>query len=87
MITPGSERMLPTVVTPSLRMPTSRIASAAVDAAASVSRRRCIGVEPACAAWPLNWIRNRASPNVPLTADARRPVSSSTGPCSMCSSK
>ena len=57
VITPGSERMLPTVVTPPWRIPTSRISSAAVAAAASVSRRRCIGVEPACAAWPLNVIR------------------------------
>ena len=47
VITPGSERMLPTVVTPSWRMPTSRISSAAVAAAASASWRRRIGVEPA----------------------------------------
>ena len=57
VITPGVLRMLPTVVTPSWRMPTSRISSAALEAAASASRRRRIGVEPACAAWPLKWIR------------------------------
>ena len=56
-MTPGSAFIAPTVQTPSWRMPTSRISSAAVAAAASESRRRRIGVEPACAAWPVNVTR------------------------------
>ena len=56
-MTPGVERIAPTVATPEWRTATSRISSAAVAAAASVSRRRCIGVEPACAAWPVKATR------------------------------
>ena len=57
VITPGSAFIAPTVQTPSWRIPTSRISSAAVAAAASESRRSRIGVEPAWADWPVNVIR------------------------------
>ena len=79
--------MRPTVATPLCAIALSRIASDARAAAASESWRSRIGVEPACAAWPTNVIRWRSTPTVPLTADARRAPSRSTGPCSMCSSR
>ena len=45
------------------------------------------GVEPACAAWPCQMIRYRSTPKVPSTAPSGSSIDSSTGPCSMCSSR
>ena len=49
---PGSVLQLPTVHTPPCRRAISRISSPSLAAAPKASRRRSIGVEPACAAWP-----------------------------------
>ena len=65
----------------------SRISSSSRAAPASASRRSDIGVEPACAAWPRKVTRWRSTPNVPSTAPRGRAMDSSTGPCSMCSSR
>ena len=65
----------------------SRISSASFAAPASASRRLSIGVEPACAAWPRQVIWWRSTPNVPSTTPSGRSSDSSTGPCSMCSSR
>ena len=68
--------------------PRSRGSSSASFAApASASRRLSIGVEPACAAWPRQVKRERSTPNVPSTTPSGRSSDSSTGPCSMCSSR
>ena len=64
-----------------------RISSASFAAPASASRRLSIGVEPACAAWPVHVIGERSTPNVPSTTPSGRSSDSSTGPCSMCSSR
>ena len=40
----------------------SRSSSASFAAPASASRRLSIGVEPACAAWPVHVIRQRSTP-------------------------
>ena len=84
--TPGVDSILPTVPTPPRAIALSRISSAACAAAASESWRSRMGVEPACAAWPVKTIRCRSTPNVPETAAASRCESSNTGPCSMWSS-
>ena len=65
----------------------SRMSSASFAAPASASRRLSIGVEPACAAWPRHVMRERSTPNVPSTTPSGRSSDSSTGPCSMCSSR
>ena len=65
----------------------TRSSSASFAAPASASRRWSIGVEPACAAWPRQVIRWRSTPKVPSTAPSGRSIDSSTGPCSMCSSR
>ena len=64
-----------------------RISSASFAAPASASRRLSIGVEPAWAAWPFHVIWWRSTPNVPSTTPSGRSIDSSTGPCSMCSSR
>ena len=46
-----------------------------------------IGVAPACDARPLNTAARRSTPTVPSTAAADSSRASSTGPCSMCSSR
>jgi N-carbamoyl-L-amino-acid hydrolase len=46
-----------------------------------------MGVEPACAAWPRQVMRCRSTPKVPSTTPSGSPSPSSTGPCSMCSSR
>ena len=65
----------------------SSTASAVAAAASPASRRMSIGVVPACAAWPPNAKRWRSTPAVPVTAATAIPSRSSTGPCSMCSSR
>ena len=55
--------------------------------AAKLSRRSSIGVAPACAAWPVNTATWRSTPQVPSTVAAGSPRLSSTGPCSMWSSR
>ena len=42
---------------------------------------------PAWAAWPVQVIRQRSTPKVPSTAPSGRSIASSTGPCSMWSSR
>ena len=64
-----------------------RISSASLAAPASASRRLSIGVDPACAAWPVHVIWCRSTPKVPSTTPSGRSSDSSTGPCSMCSSR
>ena len=65
-----------------------RLAHAGTKAAAasSGSSRRSIGVAPAWPARPSKTISVRRTPRQPSTAQAAMPASSSTGPCSMCSS-
>ena len=46
-----------------------------------------IGVAPACDARPLKTAARRSTPTVPSTAAADSSRASSTGPCSMCSSR
>ena len=62
----------------------SRSSSAAP---ANASRRLSIGVEPACAACPRNVTWCRSTPNVPSTTPSGTSIDSSTGPCSMWSSR
>ena len=64
-----------------------RMSSASFAAPASASRRWSIGVEPEWAAWPRHVIRERSTPKVPSTTPSGRSIDSSTGPCSMCSSR
>ena len=64
-----------------------RISSASFAAPASASRRLSIGVEPECAACPRHVIWWRSTPKVPRTTPSGRSSDSSTGPCSMCSSR
>ena len=45
------------------------------------------GVEPACAAWPRQVIRCLSTPKVPRTTPSGSPSDSSTGPCSIWSSR
>src|SRR6266540_5516945 len=61
--------------------------SASLAAPPRASRRLSIGVEPALAAWPRNVIWWRSTPNVPSTTPSGRSSASSTGPCSMWSSR
>ena len=86
---PGFVTQLPIVQTaPSpVRAAIPRISSASLAAAASASRRLSIGVEPAWAAWPRKVIWCRSTPNVPSTTPSGSSMASSTGPCSMWSSR
>ena len=86
---PGFVTQLPIVQTaPSpVRAAMPRISSASLAAAASASRRLSIGVEPAWAAWPRKVIWWRSTPKVPSTTPSGRSIDSSTGPCSMWSSR
>src|ERR671914_517238 len=72
VITPGSLVARPTVQTPSCLKPTSRIARAAWAVAENVSRRRPIGVAPACAVCPVNTASWRSAPKAraPLAGPA-----------------
>ena len=69
------------------RVAISRHASAVCAAARNASRRIGIGVDPECAAWPVNRSMWRSTPNVPSTTPVGLFIDSSTGPCSMCSSR
>ncbi len=86
---PGLQTTPPEVQTAPLpaRRAMSRISSSSFAAPARASRRWSIGVEPAWAAWPCQVISERSTPNVPITAPSGRSIDSSTGPCSMCSSR
>ena len=84
---PGSSRSSPVVATPPSVPGIASIASAAAAAASPASWRPAIGVVPAWAAWPANANRSRSTPAQPVTAAARNPSASITGPCSMCSSR
>ena len=84
--TPGHSVALPTVVTPTWRLPISATSSAKRAAARKLSRRISIGMVPACDAWPVKIRRSRSMPLVPVTVQMPRPIDSSTGPCSMCTS-
>ena len=75
------------VVMSSLARPASRRARIAVAAPQSASRRRLIGVVPAWFASPVKRTRKPISPTIPVTIPISMPSVSSTGPCSMCSSR
>ena len=72
---PGLQTTPPDVQTAPFptRAAMSRIPSASFAAPASASRRSSIGVEPACAAWPVHVTRQRSTPNVPRTTPSGRP--------------
>ena len=69
------------------RAPTRSAASTNSAAAASASRRRPIGVVPAWPAWPSKVRLKRVWPAIAVTTPSGRPAASSTGPCSMWTSK
>ncbi len=69
------------------RVAISRHSSAVCAAARKASRRIGIGVDPECAAWPVNRIMLRSTPKVPSTTPVDFCIDSSTGPCSMWSSR
>ena len=50
------------------------------------SRRRPIGVAPACPATPSTPTSSRVAPSIAVTTPSGRPSASSTGPCSICAS-
>ena len=66
--------------------PRGRRARAAAPAT-SASRRASIGKPPPCTAWPRMRTAWRSTPAVPVTTPTGSPSRSSTGPCSMCSSR
>ena len=70
-----------------VRFAISRISSSSFAAPASASRRLSIGVDPACAACPRYVTWWRSTPKVPSTTPSGSCIDSSTGPCSMCSSR
>ena len=84
---PGAAVTVPMVATPSRSTALSRQARPKRPAARNASRRRFIGVEPAWLALPVNLMAWRSTPKQPMTAAAGLPISSSRGPCSMCSSR
>jgi len=47
------------------------------------SYANAIGVDPECAAWPVNVIACRSTPKVPSTTPMGNCLLSRTGPCSM----
>src|SRR6516225_2095147 len=49
----------------------------------SASRRRGIGVGPACASWPVMVMSYQRWPWAPVTTPIGRPAASRIGPCSM----
>ena len=65
----------------------SRTSSASFAAPASASRRLSIGVEPECAAWPRGEPRGARRRTCRAPRPAAASCDSSTGPCSMCSSR
>ena len=69
------------------RWPARSAASTNSAAAASASRRRSIGVVPAWPAWPSKARLKRVWPAIAVTTPSGRPAASSTGPCSMWTSK
>src|SRR5438874_678807 len=53
----------------------------------SASRRRGIGVGPACASWPVTVISYQRWPCAPVTMPIGRPAASRIGPCPICAVK
>ena len=85
---PGLTFTIPVVARTSSRLAaSSRKASALRAAARKASRRTSIGVEPAWACRPVKRTAWRSTPKVPSTAPSGLSIDSSTGPCSMCSSR
>ena len=81
---PGKTSSRPVVPTPpEARRSTASTASAAAHSASCLES---IGVVPACAASPENMAWTRSMPAIPDTIASGMPESSSTGPCSICSS-
>ena len=78
----------PTVATsPGSSLAARSAASTNSAAAPSASRRRRIGVVPAWPAWPSKARLKRLWPAIAVTTPSGRPAASSTGPCSMWTSK
>ena len=86
---PGSIAMSPTVATQpgKSRTTVSRTPSTNAAAPRAASRRPSIGVVPAWRASPSNTTLNELEPMIPVTMPISTPARSSTGPCSMCSSR
>ena len=86
---PGSVAMSPTVATHpgKSRVTISLTPSTKAAAPSAASRRASIGVVPACRASPSNTTRNELAPTIPVTMPMSIPARSSTGPCSMWSSR
>ena len=85
---PGDTSTAPVVArTSARRAASSRKASALRAAAMNASRRSSIGEAPECACAPVKRSRWRSTPKLPSTTPSGSPSRSSTGPCSMCSSR
>ena len=67
-------------------LPQSKLSEVMAAATYPGSRRRRMGVVPACADCPVTVSSVHEMPCTPVTAPMTTPSSSSTGPCSMCSS-
>ncbi len=79
---------MPTVATrPSVSRANRSAASTNSAAAASASWRMVIGVVPACAASPVNVTVKRDWPKIAVTTPRGTPSATSTGPCSMWTSR
>ena len=87
LVASGQTSKRPTVATrsASLRARAS-IASAISAAAVSASRRKAIGVAPACPATPSTPTSSRDAPLIAVTIPSGRPSASRIGPCSICAS-
>ena len=87
LVASGQTSNRPTVATRSAS-PRARasIASAISAAAVSASRRKRIGVAPACPATPSTPTSSRVAPLIAVTIPSGRPSASRIGPCSICAS-
>ena len=84
----GLTSSMPTVARASgVASPRRTVSATMVDAAASASRRRSIGVVPACDSMPATSISYQRMPCTPCTTPMVLPSASRIGPCSMWVSK
>ena len=85
----GFTRIEPTVATASGACARAMASTFSTSRAAPSSAflRRCMGVAPVWASWPVIVTSNQRMPCTPVTAPMSRPSASRIGPCSMCSSK
>ena len=77
---------VPTAPAHALR-PIASTASISRAAPSSAFLRRCIGVAPVCASWPVSVTSYQRIACTPVTTPMSLPSASRIGPCSICSSK